>query len=384
MFQLILSDPKRVADLFELSMSCIVGDRDLADICDFVARSHDATCFMVFEYDLKTHASPKFHASEAARADANPVEDLISHRSDPSDDEGYKTLSMAEAGQVISEAEFAGLPRGSHYDPSPWAKRVMSWTGAAARFGYRINSFGPHMDVAVYHSRSDGEAYHCRLEDETQLVHPVLARIVETQRTLHALSRGYAILLALFDKLRFPVAFCDDEMAILMENTRFREMLADQDVLANRSGRLVSPFSASTVQLREVFHSARAGNGSADTATCLLPRRSGRAPLVARVSEIRETQVDRTRPVYLLLLADPSDDTIIDPNGLRAFDVLSDAEVDVCSNIICGLSTAEVAALRNTTLETARSQVKSALAKLGCRSRLDLARLAIMASTPVD
>ena len=80
---------------------------------------------------------------------------------------------------------------------------------------------------------------------------------------------------------------------------------------------------------------------------------------------------------------DPEGEGRIDASGLAAFGVLSPAELEVCDLLVRGFETPAIAERRGTGLETARLQIKAAAAKLACRSRLDLVRLAMAARPPM-
>jgi DNA-binding CsgD family transcriptional regulator len=50
--------------------------------------------------------------------------------------------------------------------------------------------------------------------------------------------------------------------------------------------------------------------------------------------------------------------------------------------IVDGHATTEIASLRGTAVQTATDQIKSAMAKLSCASRLDIVRLAMATRVP--
>jgi DNA-binding CsgD family transcriptional regulator len=79
-------------------------------------------------------------------------------------------------------------------------------------------------------------------------------------------------------------------------------------------------------------------------------------------------------PVTLLVAINPEADSRVSAEGLAAFGLLSAAELDVCRHLVRGLSLADLAARRDTGLETLRSQSKAVQAKLACRGRLDIDR----------
>jgi DNA-binding CsgD family transcriptional regulator len=76
------------------------------------------------------------------------------------------------------------------------------------------------------------------------------------------------------------------------------------------------------------------------------------------------------------------DSVMLDADGIGALGLLSPAEMEVCALALRGLTANAIADRRDTSPETARGQLKSAAAKLGCRTRLDMLRLAMETRPP--
>lgn len=78
----------------------------------------------------------------------------------------------------------------------------------------------------------------------------------------------------------------------------------------------------------------------------------------------------------LLVLAQPRDNAVIDPEWLRWLYDLSPAEAQVATLLIKGMNAEEVAVERRTSLSSVRSQIKSLLKKTGLRRQTDFVRSA--------
>ena len=63
---------------------------------------------------------------------------------------------------------------------------------------------------------------------------------------------------------------------------------------------------------------------------------------------------------------------------------LTPAEAEVLRLLVDGHATDELAEMRNVSLHTVRTQIKSVLAKTGTRKRPDLVRLALTVNLPID
>lgn len=113
-----------------------------------------------------------------------------------------------------------------------------------------------------------------------------------------------------------------------------------------------------------------------------LPRRFGRLPLVLCASPTRDRDLG-PHPTILLLAIDPEVGARLNADGLAMLGVLTEAEIEVCDLLVRGFETAAIAEHRETRAETTRDQIKAAAAKLACRSRLDILRLAMATTAPV-
>ena len=211
---------------------------------------------------------------------------------------------------------------------------------------------------------------------------PLLARTIETARVVTALAASHARLMTLFDRLEFGAAFATPEGRVLTANGAFRRLLAERDGLREASGLLGTDDPAAMAALRGALAAALRPDAPPGRLTLTLPRREGRLPLVLRTAPVREPDLGPAMAV-LVLVMDPEGEGRIDASGLAAFGVLSPAELEVCDLLVRGFETGAIAERRGTGLETARLQIKAAAAKLACRSRLDLVRLAMAARPPM-
>jgi DNA-binding CsgD family transcriptional regulator len=375
------TDPEALSKLFILAMEAAVNSDAWRAICDHTAEIHDAAAFMVFAYDLKAHAAPIFFGSRAAWEEAAPFREQFQEEGAEDDRRGYGTLSRAGAGVILNEAEFCGLPKDADPPPSAYRESLLSTVGARARFGMKLNDIGPFLDVAIYHSLQDGPAHHDRLMGDAAIVQPILAKTLETSRVVAALAGSYALLLDLFDRLDFAVAFCDAAGRVLNANRRLHGMVGERDGLVLVGGSLAAGTPEATRALRDCVASALTGAAEPSALATALPRRSGRVPLLLRAAPVNDPGRDRPQGVALVLALDPEDDTGLSSEGFAAFGLLSPAELDVCRHLVRGLDAGGIAQARETSVETARGQVKTIRAKLGVASRLELLRLAL-ATTP--
>jgi DNA-binding CsgD family transcriptional regulator len=220
------------------------------------------------------------------------------------------------------------------------------------------------------------------LSEGARFLHPLLTKTLETSRTFEALAQSYSLLLDLFDKLDFAVAFCDSTNRLLVANAHLRALATERIGLYIGNDVVEGETVEVSARIRACICAALQGESEPSRLCTTLPRKDGGSPLLLRAAPMRERQVSRDSSVALVVVLDPENESRISVDGLAAFNLLSPAELDVCRLLVRVIPTGEIAEHRSTGLETTRSQIKSAQAKLGCTSRLDLLRLALVTTAP--
>ena len=85
----------------------------------------------------------------------------------------------------------------------------------------------------------------------------------------------------------------------------------------------------------------------------------------------------------MITLIDLSSELEIDISKIARAYHLSPSEQEVTQLIVAGATINTVAETRNVAVDTVKSQLKSSYRKTGCKSRVELARLALKADPPV-
>ena len=374
--------PEAVADLALAAVDAAARPEAWVYLCDLVADRIRAAAFMVIAQDLIGGAKPMMVVSTVSDGaglakilgEAERGEDIEERRN-------YEAVAQRPPGHVLAERDVYGLSVGAPLPPNAWRDRVLHLTGGKDRSAMRLNEYGPFVDCAVSH---DGvvNAPSPPMTAIAPFLFPLLARTLESSRVVAALTESHARLMTLFDRLDFGAAFITPEGRVLTANAAFRSIAGDRDGLWDASGVIGADDPAAMAALRDALGAAIRPDASPDQLTFTVPRRSGRLPLVARAAPVCERDLGPAMAVLLVVL-DPEDGGRVDASGLSAFGVLSPAEVEVCDLLVRGFETPGIAERRGTGLETARDQIKSAAAKLACRSRLDLVRLAMASRAPV-
>ena len=216
------------------------------------------------------------------------------------------------------------------------------------------------------------------------------ARAVEINRSLSVLKQQYNAVLAALDHFMIAVMIIDPHGNVVLENSTAQELLEDNDGLGINSNRkLVTPDSQEQSQLdqslKQVLETAVAQDNTAMTVN-VFKRPSGKDPYVLELSPLCDpnNDIDTNFRGAIGFVIDPSQGRRIDTRGIQQIYGLTKTEAIVCKLLAEGHSTQDMADLRNVSLETIRSQIKTIMEKTSTNSRIDLVRLALTVNPPVD
>jgi DNA-binding CsgD family transcriptional regulator len=247
----------------------------------------------------------------------------------------------------------------------------------------RLNDIGSWSDVGALHLTTPAAEIPPALKAESEILIPILGRTLEAARTLNGLHQLNGALINSFDMLDFGAAICDRTGRILVANEEFRYMAADRDGLTDIGGVAGATYSRDRNALATALMTAPDPNASPDRQICRLSRKSGRLPLIARTVPIAGRNLHRnSAPLTLLLVVDPESSDRVGAEGIGALGILTTAELEVCQMIVKGHTTSEIGSVRETSVQTVTYQVKSALSKLSCATRLDIVRRAMATRPP--
>ncbi|WP_299503266.1 helix-turn-helix transcriptional regulator [uncultured Roseobacter sp.] len=372
-------DNLQLVKLFESLMDVSTGKSNWQVPCDIIAKEMNATAFMVYEFDVETRSAPFFRGSSAIHNEISTFRKVLEDGKAKEDEKGYQTILNAKPGVVLSERQ---LFRVSKHDPLPknsYRDAMLAATGAVSRHAMRLNDSGPFADIAVSHDQRNTPDKQRNFKNYGSVLFPLLSKTLESARVFKSLASTYANLLNLFDVLHFGAVFCDERGRISLGNRRFHEMASEDDGFKVLGGSIVTSIPKAETALRNLLAASFSPNSPANELTLVLPRRSGKLPLIIRSLPVKERQLQKETAALLVCL-DPQDRDQVNAKGLLEFDLLTDAEAEVCNLLIQGLTAREISERRSTSVETTRTQVKSTQAKLFCRNRLDLLRLAIATS----
>lgn len=214
---------------------------------------------------------------------------------------------------------------------------------------------------------------------------------------------------SLLESLHHPVFLIDANCQLLRATPPAKKALSEGSILVEREGRLAcanpSNEALLTTVVRSIALEQLKDNPEHDglaAPRALVPvpsnaqlrqagktkvKESRRRLLRLQAPDDREVEVlikiidptlaipaDRAQILLLLTLIDPKTTPLVDPRRLQSTLGITAAEAEVAAALAQGDTTAEVAKARGVAVGTVRSQVKSLMAKTGCRRQKDLVR----------
>lgn len=377
---------KDLVDIMRSALDAATQPEHWDRLCDLIATRSDLSAFFVYEYDPQATQVPLMHYSEKMRHPEGKriLRNLTRGDPPPAEHELYLRLMDLRPHEQVFEQEIFGLDNETGLPPNPLRDEALAFTGGRRRFGGRLNEIGPFIDIAAGHTRHEIDRYGPEERQDFGLLFSVLGKSLEAGRVLRQLSSSYQRLLDLFDRLDFGVAFCDASARVVTANACFRELATEGEGLTAANGVVGASDPEDRAGLLRLIQAANQSVSRGSDLIMRLRRRSRGLPLIARTMAIRERDTGVAGPLVLLLVLDPERRRVLRSDGLAAFGVLSPAELEICEMLVQGCETRDIAEHRSTTLETTRGQIKQLNSKLGCRHRLDLMRLAMMTSAPIN
>ncbi|CAM4256299.1 helix-turn-helix transcriptional regulator [Palleronia rufa] len=374
--------PEVVTDLALLAIEAAARPEAWCALCDRVAGEIGAKAFIILAYDLHDHSMPQVFGSGAIHSPDGRAMTKAARQGEGTEDlSTYEALARQPPGLVISEHDLRGSGERGVGAVNRWRERMLAITGGRDRSVMKLNDVGPFLDCVAVHDALP-HAGPLPLTPVAPIVHPLLARTIETTRVVNALAESHKRLMTLFDRLDFGAAFCTPSGRVITANDAFREVARNGGGLHDTAHGVVANDSTETYRLRSLIAAAAHPTTPPEHLTLALSRRRRRLPLVLYAAPAQDRDLGPTTAV-LLLAVDPEDGTRLNARGLAALGVLTEAELEVCNLLVQGFETTTIAEQRGTQPDTVRDQIKAAAAKLACRSRIDILRLAMATATAV-
>jgi len=218
---------------------------------------------------------------------------------------------------------------------------------------------------------------------------PHLAKAVEVNRQFAILRARYNAALAALDHIRIGTCIVSPTGAVMVVNAEARRIDSlDDGVRIARTGRIKCLTGEATAELDAKIRSVAAtATGTGDQSEIILfgDRKSGKRRFIIELTPLRDSRGELESGLHgvIVFIIDPENQRDINIDKMSRLLAFTDAEADVCSRLIAGLSVPEIAELRSVAEGTIKSQCKSINQKSGTHRRADLLRLALTIDPPI-
>ncbi len=207
------------------------------------------------------------------------------------------------------------------------------------------------------------------------LIAPHLASALALEQMNNVLRKQYAVMLELLDSMDIGVCIVSQNGDVIIENRKASAVFADQDGISKKDGKIVAYPQASNGELRRrITQTALTAIGQASLPrnAMVITKRSLRSPYWIEISPFGHAGNDLEKNLRGALIR------IVDSDRKPKFKVepfakmvgLTSAEIEIGQLICSGYSASDIADIRGVSIHTARSQIKSILAKSGCSNRV--------------
>ncbi|AQZ52408.1 helix-turn-helix transcriptional regulator [Martelella mediterranea] len=207
------------------------------------------------------------------------------------------------------------------------------------------------------------------------LIAPHLASALALEQMNNVLRKQYAVMLELLDSMDIGVCIVSQNGDVIIENRKASAVFADQDGISKKDGKIVAYPQASNGELRRrITQTALTAIGQANLPrnAMVITKRSLRSPYWIEISPFGHAGNDLEKNFRGALIR------IVDSDRKPKFKVkpfakmvgLTSAEIEIGQLICSGYSASDIADIRGVSIHTARSQIKSILAKSGCSNRV--------------
>jgi DNA-binding CsgD family transcriptional regulator/PAS domain-containing protein len=207
-----------------------------------------------------------------------------------------------------------------------------------------------------------------------ELVVPHVRRAAEIGLRLAAAGAATAALAASLDQITPAVLVLERAGKVLWANRAAAEMLRRGDGIAAPRGVLTGATSAESARLRRAIAAAASPELVGTHPTSLALSRSAGGNYSAVAAPLQPSSLPGIPPTaaVLLLISDPEADRAPLVSHLRQVYGLTTAEAGLTVALLAGKTLQEIAAERQTSVATARSQLKAVLHKTGARRQAEL------------
>lgn len=278
-----------------------------------------------------------------------------------------------------------GVIGGDELVPREQLQRTEFFNDMMANFGLNSSTLVPFVSntshigcVTLWRGKRQGEMPK-ESDKLLQLLIPHLRSALAMSHALQAARERGLLVEAALGATPTAVILLGADRCLLHMNEAAERLARGQDGVRFQRNRLVASDTSRQNRLEALIALASAASGAAPAqpgGAISLPRPSGKRPLQALVSPLRlATQGQSPSARVLVLITDPEASVDVPREILSVLYGLTSSEVEVANGLLAGLSLEQIAAVREVSWGTVRTQIKSLMHKTGTRRQSELIRL---------
>jgi len=217
---------------------------------------------------------------------------------------------------------------------------------------------------------------------------PHAAKSIEMWRTFSILKSQYKAVLAALDHVKVGLCIAEPGGSIIVTNEEAQRILdLDKSLRLGDNKRLYCQSDTMQASINHAIESMCATSSGQNTqAECFgLVETRNQQQISIEVAPLRDAAGELANHFNgaLITLVDLSSELEVDMTKIANACNLSPSEKDVSSLVVAGSTINAIAETRGVAIDTVKSQLKSCYRKIGCKSRVELVRMALKADPPV-
>jgi len=382
-------DTTRILDLVSLlyDLPYREGDRDWQEVLD---RFLSTFGFSFGSVDLYAPLEAIFEKS--IRTSSYSTSDDFARALTPefmeADLRAYHAVASYRDHIFRSDDEVMGITRSQRHSVLPSSRVLHQIFGITERHAVCLNTHGAWADVLTVQVTENQLAVS---QSDWKLLTALLphwAKSLELYRTFNQLRLRFETVLAGLDRLQLGVCVLTPHGEVILKNEEARRIIDEARGLEiSRAGKMILSSEIHQNAFDQAVGSACcvvSGQGMSKSSVLAVPRAGGASPCLVEVIPLRDDTggLQTLCRGIIVLLVDPDKTDSISTKGMELLYGLTQAESEVCALVANGLTTPQISDSRKTSVETAKSQVKSVMEKTNTKSRVQLVRLAHHVNVP--
>lgn len=275
----------------------------------------------------------------------------------------------------------------AQFDQRPDVVFFRERVGVHRRLGVRLNDERAWFDVVTFqfeNGLTPDQSHRAAVE----FFWPHLAKTVSLGRGFSALKNRYGAVLQALDRYRIATFLCMPSSLVVHKNRFADELLQENPYFAiDGSGRLQLIGHENIGLADAIRRTSQTSIGSAanDPIVMRVGGRDDGSPVLLEIAPLRDAdgEIDQSFRGSIVSIIDPQLHRNASTTGVKALYGLSETEAETIKLVISGLSNPEIAEVRGVSPETVKSQISTAMSKIGVRTRTELVRETLIVDLPI-